>query len=219
MNAEFSGVLQTPFTFGLNQRAPYTAGDRCLLCRCERKDSVVPSEAGLFCQNGGAQPSTTASALQLPLWVCSNCRRTVEKEDRHTTLDQSLGSQDFLLHMPVSNGNLAQTAATADRLTTAAPTLPMLPAPDLTASMPSDTVCSCETCNERREMSAESERESQQLQNHWSEVRYLVRCIYRQTGTPLADDQDQPLERDKEGMKELVDRYEQSLLLSTRGLS
>lgn len=57
-----------------------------------------------------------------------------------------------------------------------------------------------------REISAESERESQQLQNHWSEVRYLVRCIYRQTGTPLADDHDQPLERDKEGMKELVDR-------------
>lgn len=145
-------------------------------------------------------------------------------------------SQDFLLHMPVSNGTLAQTAATADRFSTAAPTLPMLPAPDLAAPMPPDTVCSCETCNERRyvhteraeanefsiqraqswvftwacsndrEISAESERESQQLQNHWSEVRYLVRCIYRQTGTPLADDQDQPLERDKEGMKELVDR-------------
>lgn len=57
-----------------------------------------------------------------------------------------------------------------------------------------------------REITAESERESQQLQNHWSEVRYLVRCIYRQTGTPLADDQDQPLNRDKESMKELVDR-------------
>ncbi|KAF0037210.1 hypothetical protein F2P81_010084, partial [Scophthalmus maximus] len=115
-------------------------------------------------------------------------------------------SQDFLLHMPVGNGNLGQEAATGDRLTTAAPTLPMLPAPDLTAPMPADTVCSCEACNERREISAESERESQQLQNHWSEVRYLVRCIYRQTGTPLADDHDQPLERDKEGMKELVDR-------------
>lgn len=59
-----------------------------------------------------------------------------------------------------------------------------------------------------REVSAESERESQLLQNHWSEVRYLVRCIYRQTGTPLADDHDQPLDRDKEGMKELVDRYD-----------
>ncbi|XP_047221910.1 protein FAM193A isoform X3 [Girardinichthys multiradiatus] len=205
-NAEFSGVLQTPFTFGLNQRAPYTAGDRCLLCRCERKDSVVPLEAGISGQNGTAQPSNTPSALHLPLWVCSDCRRTVEKEDRRTTLEQSLGSQDFLLHMPVSNGNLAQTAVTTDRLATAAPTLPMLPATDLNAQMPSDTVCSCETCNERREMSTESERESQQLQNHWSEVRYLVRCIYRQTGTPLADDQEQPLERDKEGMKELVDR-------------
>ncbi|XP_028260342.1 protein FAM193A isoform X2 [Parambassis ranga] len=202
VNADFSGVLQTPFTFGLNQRAPYTAGDRCLLCRCERKESVVPSEAGISGQNGTAQSSKTPSALQLPLWVCSDCRRTVEREDRHTTLE----SQDFLLHMPVSNGNLGQETATGDRLTTAAPTLPMLPAPDLTTPMPADTVCSCEACNERREISAESERESQQLQNHWSEVRYLVRCIYRQTGTPLADDHDQPLERDREGMKELVDR-------------
>uniref|UniRef100_A0A3B4G8Q1 Uncharacterized protein n=1 Tax=Pundamilia nyererei TaxID=303518 RepID=A0A3B4G8Q1_9CICH len=25
--------------------------------------------------------------LCLPLWVCSDCRRTVEKEDRHTTLE------------------------------------------------------------------------------------------------------------------------------------
>lgn len=58
-------------------------------------------------------------------------------------------SQDFLLHMPVGNGNLTQEAATVDRLTTAAPTLPMLPAPDLTAPLSSDAVCSCEACNER----------------------------------------------------------------------
>lgn len=83
---------KTPFTFGLNQRAPYTAGDRCLLCRCERKDSNVPLEAGILGQNGMAQPAKTPSALQLPLWVCSDCRRTVEKEDRHTgALEQSLG--------------------------------------------------------------------------------------------------------------------------------
>lgn len=82
---------QTPFTFGLNQRAPYTAGDRCLLCRCERKDGAVPSEAGMPGQNGMSQPNKTPSALQLPLWVCSDCRRTVEKEDRHTALEQSLG--------------------------------------------------------------------------------------------------------------------------------
>lgn len=53
----------------------------------------------------------------------------------------------------------------------------------------------------------EAEREPQQLQNYWSEVRYAVRCIYRQAGTPLADDQDQPLAPDRAGVKELVDRY------------
>lgn len=82
---------QTPFTFGLNQRAPYTAGDRCLLCRCERKDGAMPSDAGMTGHNGMSQPNKTPSALQLPLWVCSDCRRTVEKEDRHTALEQSLG--------------------------------------------------------------------------------------------------------------------------------
>lgn len=59
-------------------------------------------------------------------------------------------------------------------------------------------------------MPADAEREPQQLQNYWSEVRYMVRCIYRQAGTPLADDQDHSLVPDKEGVKELVDRYTSS---------
>ncbi|KAL7877176.1 hypothetical protein SRHO_G00038190 [Serrasalmus rhombeus] len=187
VNSDFSGVLQTPFTFGLNQKAPYTTGDRCLLCRSERKDSALQESS----QNGLGQSPKASSALQLPLYVCPDCKRTVEKDNRQPPSDQSSLNQDFLLHMPVGNGGLTQEAAASGRLGTPIST---------------DTVCSCEACNERREITAESERESQQLQNHWSEVRYLVRCIYRQTGTPLADDQDQPLDRDKESMKELVDR-------------
>ncbi|XP_057699803.1 protein FAM193A isoform X1 [Corythoichthys intestinalis] len=205
VNADFTGVLQTPFTFGLNQRAPYTAGDRCLLCRRERgKDCPRPSEAVVPDRRNGGWPKVgqPPAALPLPLWVCSDCRSTVEKEDRHTALEQ-LGSQDFLLHMPTVNGTLGPDLAVTptDRLSA-----PALPAPDLATPMPGDTPCGCEACNERRELSAESERESRQLQKHWSEVRYVVRCIYRQAGTPLADDRDQPLEPDKEGVKELVDR-------------
>ncbi|XP_073718987.1 protein FAM193A isoform X2 [Misgurnus anguillicaudatus] len=193
---------ETPFTFGVNQRAPYTTGDRCLLCRSERKDIVSQDVGGS--QNGTTQSPKSSSALQLPLYVCSDCKRTVEKDDRQPPFDQSLLNQDFLLHMPVGNGSLSQEPiGTGGRLAVGAPTLP---APDLSTPLSADTVCSCEACYERREITAESERESQQLQNHWSEVRYLVRCIYRQTGTSLADDQDQPLDRDKESMKELVDR-------------
>ncbi|KTF76129.1 hypothetical protein cypCar_00038403 [Cyprinus carpio] len=209
---------ETPFTFGVNQRAPYTTGDRCLLCRSERKDTVS-HDIGGSSQNGTAQSPKSSSALQLPLYVCSDCKRTVEKDDRQPSLDQL--NQDFLLHMPVGNGGLSQEPLGAGgRMTVGTPTLP---APDLSAPLTADTMCSCEACYERRlvyffiydalivvplvrEITAESERESQQLQNHWSEVRYLVRCIYRQTGTPLADDQEQPLDRDKDSMKELVDR-------------
>lgn len=91
----FTSLPQTPFTFGLNQRAPYTAGDRCLLCRCERKDGTALSDGGVAGQNSTSQPGKTPSALQLPLWVCSDCRHTVQKEDRHTALEQSVGVRPF----------------------------------------------------------------------------------------------------------------------------
>ncbi|XP_036103708.1 protein FAM193A [Molossus molossus] len=183
---------KTPFNFGVNHRTPpYPAGDYCLLCRSERKDSS-------FLESGIKTASKLAlsvapkgnSVLHLPLWVCPDCRRTVEKEERHGGLDQPAG-QDFLLHAPLGgppaeagNGRLALG----------------------TQPLPSDSSCACEACSERREISAETDREPQQLQNYWSEVRYMVRCIYRQAGTPLADDQDQSLVPDKEGVKELVDR-------------
>ncbi|KAM8969294.1 protein FAM193A isoform X4 [Sarcophilus harrisii] len=112
-------------------------------------------------------------------------------------------NQDFLLHTPLGNSGSQQESVGGGRITVGAQTVPSA---DLNNSTPSDMGCNCEACNERREISAETERESQQLQNYWSEVRYMVRCIYRQAGTPLADDQDQSLVPDKEGMKELVDR-------------
>uniref|UniRef100_A0A2K6PN50 Family with sequence similarity 193 member A n=1 Tax=Rhinopithecus roxellana TaxID=61622 RepID=A0A2K6PN50_RHIRO len=188
-----ASVSATPFSFGMNHRTPpYPAGDYCLLCRSERKDSS-------FLESGIKTASKLAlsmapkgnSVLHLPLWVCPDCRRTVEKEERHGGLDQPV-SQDFLLHS--SLGGSQPEAGSGGRLALGAQTLP------------SDTACSCEACSERREISAEADREPQQLQNYWSEVRYTVRCIYRQAGTPLADDQDQSLVPDKEGVKELVDR-------------
>ncbi|XP_066241755.1 protein FAM193A isoform X1 [Saccopteryx leptura] len=187
------GYFETPFNFGVNHRtAPYPAGDYCLLCRSERKDSS-------FLESGIKTASKLAlsmapkgnSVLHLPLWVCPDCRRTVEKEERPGSLDQPTQGQDFLLHGPVG-GSPAEAGSGRLALGAQPP--------------PSDTPCACEACSERREVSAETDREPQQLQNYWSEVRYTVRCIYRQAGTPLADDQDQSLVPDKEGVKELVDR-------------
>ncbi|XP_077732257.1 protein FAM193A isoform X4 [Canis aureus] len=184
----------------MNHRTPpYPAGDYCLLCRSERKDSS-------FLESGIKTASKLAlsmapkgnSVLHLPLWVCPDCRRAVEKEERPSSLDQPSG-QDFLLHSPLGG---SQPEAGGGRLALGAQTLPSAGL----GTAPSDATCACEACSERREISAETDREPQQLQNYWSEVRYMVRCIYRQAGTPLADDQDQSLVPDKEGVKELVDR-------------
>lgn len=74
----------------MNHRTPpYPAGDYCLLCRSERKDSS-------FLESGVKTASKLAlsmapkgnSVLHLPLWVCPDCRRTVEKDERHGGLEQ-----------------------------------------------------------------------------------------------------------------------------------
>lgn len=57
----------------------------------------MPSEAGMIGQNGTSQSSKTPGSLPLPLWVCSDCRHTVEKEDRHAALGQSLGVSDMIM--------------------------------------------------------------------------------------------------------------------------
>ncbi|XP_077136285.1 protein FAM193A isoform X2 [Ranitomeya variabilis] len=203
--SDFTGVPQAPFTFGLGQRAPYTTGEHCLLCRSERKDLTL-SECGT--KNSSKIALSTSpksnSKMHLPLWVCSDCRRTVENEDIHPTQDQSLVSQDFLLHMPPGNSGSKQESVGGGRMLVGAQTV--APTVALNNTAPPEMSCGCEACNERREISAETERESQQLQNYWSDVRYMIRCIYRQAGTPLADDQDQSLVPEKDGMKELVDR-------------
>lgn len=90
-------LFQTPFSFGMNHRTPpYPAGDYCLLCRSERKDSS-------FLESGVKTASKLAlsmapkgnSVLHLPLWVCPDCRRTVEKEERHSGLDQPVSGCSF----------------------------------------------------------------------------------------------------------------------------
>lgn len=80
---------QTPFTFGLGQRAPYTAGERCLLCRSERKD-CPPLDAGSTGSSGTCGSPKAGGLLQLPLWVCPECRRTVETEERPGVPEQPL---------------------------------------------------------------------------------------------------------------------------------
>ncbi|EHB06986.1 hypothetical protein GW7_18943 [Heterocephalus glaber] len=75
----------------MNHRTPpYPAGDYCLLCRSERKDSSSFLESGVKTSSKLALSMAPKgnSVLHLPLWVCPDCRRTVEKEERHGSLDQ-----------------------------------------------------------------------------------------------------------------------------------
>ncbi|XP_078662935.1 LOW QUALITY PROTEIN: uncharacterized protein LOC144906481 [Branchiostoma floridae x Branchiostoma belcheri] len=167
--------------------------ERCLLCRCERKDPVLPPAS-----DGSTSGTSfdTQGLAQVPLWVCPDCRRSVEEEERKAALEPSLLPQD--LFMPSSVPYLT-------------------PVPDLGAgaglvtsssepTTPNGSGCNCEACKERREIAAEQERETQELQQCWTEVRHMVRCVYREAGTSLAAEESRELQMDTDKMKQLVGR-------------
>ncbi|XP_014403905.1 PREDICTED: protein FAM193A-like [Myotis brandtii] len=179
-SAASGGYLETSFNFGDTRRTPPSATvDYCVLCRTERKDSSslesgikVARKLGLFmAPMGNSEPYQT-------LWVCLHCQWTLEKLGIYRGSDQSAPGHDDPDQGPRSE---SPEGASGGRL-----------------PRPSETPRSVEVCKEPRAISPELDPESQQLQDYWAEVRYLVRGIYRQAGTTLMPD--------KEWVKELIDR-------------
>ncbi|KAM7045518.1 LOW QUALITY PROTEIN: protein FAM193A-like [Molossus nigricans] len=185
-SAALGGYLETSFNVVSTQRTPpYPAVDYCVLCRNKRKDSSF-LESGIKAASKLGL-SIAPKGISVPhklLWVCLHCQWTVEKLRIYGSLDQSAQGQDLLVHGSLG-GSLAEEAE-GGRLALGAQPPPL------------DTACAPEACNKPREISTETDLESQQLQNYWSELRYIVCCIYRGAETPLVPD--------KEGVKELVDR-------------
>ncbi|XP_045439401.1 protein FAM193A [Pipistrellus kuhlii] len=178
--ASGGGYLETSFNFGEPRRSPVSPTvDYCVLCRSERKDTSslesgieAARKLGLFLAPvGSIVPYHT-------LWVCLHCQWTLEKMRIYGSLDQSAPGQDVPGQGPLSE---SQEEAAGGRL-----------------PRPSEIPRSIEICKEPRAVSPEADPESQQLQNYWAEVRYLVRCIYRHAGTPGVPN--------REWVKELVDR-------------
>lgn len=85
----FGGYFEIFFSFGMNYRILfYFVGDYCFLCRSEWKDF-------LFLESGIKIVSKLVffmvfkgnSVLYLLLWVCLDCCRIVEKEERYGGFD------------------------------------------------------------------------------------------------------------------------------------
>lgn len=146
---------------------PYIDAERCLLCNKERYE-----------KSKKAQASNTNGSLvsQAPLWVCQDCRRNIEEEERRASFEPSLASSlqdpDFM-QKPTLNLTLSITTKPCDH----------------------NTKCSYQNCNRtsmKQSLIADvaKDRERQQLRCCWSEVRNIVRCIYREAGTSLADEEE-----------------------------
>uniref|UniRef100_F7IPT1 Family with sequence similarity 193 member A n=1 Tax=Callithrix jacchus TaxID=9483 RepID=F7IPT1_CALJA len=172
----FCFLFQTPFSFGMNHRTPpYPAGDYCLLCRSERKDSS-------FLESGIKTASKLAlsmapkgnSVLHLPLWVCPDCRRTVEKEERHGGLDQPVENEHlkkFQVTWELHNKHLFENLVFSEPLLQS--NLPALVSQIRLGTTTHDT-CSEDTYSTLLQRYQRSEEELHRVAEEWLECQKRI---------------------------------------------
>ncbi|XP_060085578.1 protein FAM193A-like [Ylistrum balloti] len=136
---------------------PYLDKERCLLCGCERLD---PPEAAVLKSQSSEKKTELNSLAQLPLWVCPDCRKSTDQEMEKKVNLASLMEQD-LPPEPATLPFLSDTNFGIGEPTT-----------------PNGSMCNCEACTERREIEAEHDRETQELQTCWTVLRNLIRKLY-----------------------------------------
>lgn len=151
---------------------PTIDGERCLLCHKERYERNKKGEL-LKSATQASNPNGT-SLSQTPLWVCPECRRSIEEEERRAAMEPSIPDQD-LMEKPSLNLTLSIT------------------------TKPCEQQSKCCYQNYNRSSVKQDpitvtdmvkEKERQQLRCCWGEVKNIVRCIYREAGTSLADEEE-----------------------------
>eukprot|EP00057_Strongylocentrotus_purpuratus_P002619 XP_003724871.1 PREDICTED: protein FAM193A isoform X2 [Strongylocentrotus purpuratus] len=192
---------------------PYLDREHCLLCRRERPDPpanrIPPGVGGSEKENNRQLPIT-----QMPLWLCPDCRRTVEEEEAHSTKNfgPSAIGELFLPSAPA----LITGLQNLDGAFSSSPGMGGDSSSVVTSTSggkggvgvgggSGDGPCQCEPCRERREIAAEQEHSRQQLGECWTELSHLVRCVYWEAGTSLTGEES-TTKLSLPRMKELVHR-------------
>ncbi|XP_054435579.1 protein FAM193A-like [Pteronotus mesoamericanus] len=172
---------ESPLNLSETQGAPpYPTGVFCALCKTERKDGTMGKSGVKDASKLAPEGNSMSYQTQ---WVCLTCRWTLGDSKTYGGLDQPAEGEDLLAYGPLG-GSLAE--AGGESLAEGA------------QSPLSDTASASEACFEPMNVLAETDLESQRLQDYWSEVRFMVRFIYHQTGTLVVPNM--------ERLKELVDR-------------
>ncbi|XP_045190790.2 protein FAM193A-like isoform X3 [Mercenaria mercenaria] len=147
-----SALKMLSFPRGTN---PFLDRERCLLCNCERQDP--PEAESLKAESQDNQSLENNPLAQLPLWVCPSCRKAADQEmEKKPSLEQFLDTdgESFLPDISIKSGSEPTT--------------------------PNGSICTCDACTERRYIMIESEHELETaaLQQYWTELRKVVRCLY-----------------------------------------
>ncbi|XP_041368374.1 protein FAM193A-like [Gigantopelta aegis] len=147
---------------------PYFERGPCLLCGSGKE---LPDAGKVMEALDDKHINTDTSAnTQLPLYVCPSCLKASSDSEMESKsgIDSSLLDPDLQL----DSANLSFL-------------------PDLENSRfmnQNGTQCTCKACTERREIEEEHDRETQELQKCWADLRTYIRTVYGSEEPSLTDD-------------------------------
>lgn len=169
--------IPQPLTQLPKSHNPYLDREHCLLCRRERPD---PPRSSLNLTMGDEKEGDDQIPITppMPLWLCPECRQNVEEEERNSkSFDASCMPQDVFVssHLPLITSPLDGP-------------IDLSAGDSINGPKSSEDPCSCMKCKEQRLIIAEEEKAKIKLAECWSELSHMVRCVYLEAGTALADD-------------------------------
>lgn len=189
-----------PFNRGPN---PYLDREKCLLCGIDRTDPVHPCNENTAPDSAENRSDIEGHAFaQLPLWVCPPCRQAADG-DMGRKMDLKSVAEIPMPAIGLNPGQMCLPHATIPATSISpvkvhdvnleAPSLSLFGDINLTAAsepvLPNGTLCTCESCTERRQIAAEHDRETLELQSCWNDLRSLVRALYSQEKLELTEEE------------------------------
>ncbi|XP_070210896.1 protein FAM193A-like isoform X3 [Littorina saxatilis] len=173
---------------------PFLDREKCLLCGVDRSEATASSSESSVADDADRLDGDGQHFEQLPVWVCQSCRRTADGDMSRKDL-RSLAE----IPMPALSLNTGQDMGLdSSSLGMLGDFSSVFPSPG-EPLLANGTMCSCDSCMERRQITQEHQQETKALQTVWTNLRTMVRKLYAMELTTLS-------EEDSATFRELVDK-------------
>ncbi|XP_076436859.1 uncharacterized protein LOC143276252 isoform X2 [Babylonia areolata] len=182
MDATDERDIMPAFNKGPN---PFMDKEKCLLCGKDKPESFTADAEGSVSEDSNKVELDGHSFDQFQVWVCQSCRNSTDGV--HRSFDYKSVCE---LPIPAVSLNPGQEISLDQAsLGGMLGDLNVFPPSTGEPTLPNGSVCNCDSCMERRQITQEYEQETKALQTVWTTLRTTVRRLYALEVTSLSEEE------------------------------